>query len=134
LAVDWQPSSRFMLRGVAPESLAARYRVVPWLSLGIEGAMEGERYHLTEATSGRDDAELAYSLIKAGVAATVHWNDWLHTRAYGGATLHRRFEIFLDDESQGDLRVEPGPYAGLELWLGPSGWKTDTTAAQAQAL
>lgn len=124
IALDWQPSEVFMIRGVVPESLAARYRAAKWLTLSVEGALEGERYHLSERL-GEDEAEVASSMIKAGLGATVHWNAWCHTRLYGGAAMARRFEVYVEDESQGDLKVEAGPFAGLELVVGPSGWKAD---------
>ena len=134
LAVSWQPSERFMLRGIVPESLAARYRAVQWLTLGVEGALEGERYHLSGLASPQsadagspdvEDAEVAYSVGKVGLAATAHLQPSLHARVYGGAALHRRFEVYVDDDSQGDLRVATAPYIGIELFVGPSGWRED---------
>lgn len=133
LAVSWQPSPRFMLRGIVPESLAARYRAVQWLTLGVEGALEGERYHISgDASGGETNAEVAYSVAKVGVAATAHLNKSLHARVHGGAALRRRFEVYLDDDSQGDLRVATAPYVGVELFFGPSGWREDEEHAQAE--
>lgn len=123
IAIDWQPTPVFMIRGVVPESLAFRWRTAEWLTLGVEGALEGERYHLSERI-GVENVEVAYRVVKVGVGATVHWNPWFHTRLYGGAAAARRFEVFVDDDSQGDLKVETGPFAALELSIGPSGWKS----------
>ena len=124
LAIDWQPAERFMLRGVLPASLAVRYRLFTPITVGAEGALEGERYHLNEDDFGQE-AELAYSVIKAGLALTVHWTRSLHTRFYGGAALRRRFEPYYQDRELGGFSASPGGYAGLELFMGPSGWKSD---------
>lgn len=124
LALDWQPTERIMLRGVLPASLAVRYRLFTPITIGAEGALEGERYHLNEDDFGKD-AELAYSVVKAGLALTLHWTRFMHTRLYGGAALRRRFEPYYQDREVGGFSASPGGYAGLELWVGPSGWKSD---------
>lgn len=126
LALSWQPSEQFMIRGVVPESLAVRYRLVTWLTLGAEGSLEGERYHLSNDAIADQNAEVAHSIGKVGLAATVHCTRWLHTRLYGGAAVHRRFELYVDDDSQGDLEMDPAPYVGLEVAVGPSGWRADS--------
>ena len=133
LAVSWQPSPRFMLRGIVPESLAARYRALTWLTLAVEGGLEGERYHISgDAAGGEPNAEVAHSVAKVGVAATAHLNRSLHARLHGGAALRRRFEVYLDDDSQGDLRVATAPYVGVELFFGPSGGREDEAQVEAQ--
>jgi hypothetical protein len=33
--------------------------------------------------------------------------------------------MYVDDISRGDLDVDRSPFAGIELWLGPSGWSSD---------
>lgn len=124
IGLDWQPSPVFMIRGVVPQSLAIPYRALNWLTLGLEGALEGERYHLSDRP-GDENVEVAYRVVKVGAAATVHWTRFLHTRLYGGAATLRRFEVFIDDDSRGDLKLETGPFVGIELALGPSGWKAD---------
>jgi hypothetical protein len=94
------------------------------VSVSVTTGAKGERYHLGEDI-GAENLEVAYRVVKVGLAATVHWNPWFHSRLYGGATVARRFEVFKNDDSQGDLKVETGPYAGVELVIGPSGWKSD---------
>jgi hypothetical protein len=126
VALDWQPSDRFMVRGVVPELLAIRWCAIQWLTLGLEGALEGERYHLDDSDLEDMEVEVAYSIIKAGAAATVHCAARIHTRVYGGIAASRRFEILVDDVSQGDLEVATRPYLGIELVFGPSGWKSDS--------
>jgi hypothetical protein len=69
--------------------------------------------------------EVAHSVTKLGPSVTLHWTEWFHTRLAGGVVLDRRFELYVDDISRGDLDVNQGPYAGLELWFGPSGWSSD---------
>jgi hypothetical protein len=71
-------------------------------------------------------------LSAAPPAAAPRW--WLHTRFTGGVVLFCRFETYVDDISQGDLDVGRGPFAGLELWFGPSGWSSDAVeTAMAEA-
>jgi hypothetical protein len=128
LALDFQPSERFMIKGVVPASLGVRYRVLPPLTLGLEAALDGERYNLHAGREGDETVEVAYSAVKLGVSATVHATKSLHARVLGGAALRRRFEVFVDDESLGDIEVAPGPFVGLELWFGQSGWRSDEPA------
>jgi len=124
LAINWQPSHAFMIRGVVPVTLNIRYRPVDALTLALESALEGERYHLDRRRLGVEHAEVAYSVVKLGLAATAHIAELIHTRMYGGAALCRRFKVYVDDDEQGGgLELGSGGYAGIELWLGPSGWK-----------
>jgi hypothetical protein len=68
---------------------------------------------------------VALSVIHVVPSLTLHWTRWLHTRFTGGVVLSRRFQLYVDDISQGDLDVDRSPFAGFELWLGPSGWSSD---------
>jgi len=129
IAVNWEPSSNVLLRGVLPQFVSLRYRPEEHLTLALDSGLDGERYHLSRELVVADHAEVAYSVIKVGPSVTLHWTKWLHTRLNGGMALHRRFDMYLDDRSQGDLDVSSGPYAGLELWLGPSGWSSDAAEA-----
>jgi hypothetical protein len=95
------------------------------VTLAAEASLDGERYHLSEDDVGVAHSEVAHSLAKLGPSLTLHWTDWFHTRLAGGVVLRRRFEVYVDDDSRGDLRVNQGPYAGIELWFGPSGWSSD---------
>ena len=122
LAVAWHPSDQLVLRGVVPQSLALRYRPFRCLSFGIEGGLDGERYHLSGDEYAADEAEIAFSIAKVGLSLTAHWTEALHTRLTGGAALHRRFETYVDDDSQGDLIADTGPFLGVELWFGESGF------------
>jgi hypothetical protein len=125
VAVNWQPRSDLLLRSVLPQFLSLRYRPEQLLTLALDSGLEGERYHLSESRAGVAHAEVAYSVIKVGPSATLHWTSWFHTRLAGGVALHRRFELYDDDTSLGDLEVGRGPFAGLEIWFGPSGWSSD---------
>ena len=126
---NWEPSSEWLVRGVLPQFLAVRYRPHERVTLAVDSGLDGERYHLSEEAVGVAHGEVAYSVIKVGPSVTLHWTDWLHTRINGGMALHRRFDLFERDRSRGDLEVGSGPYAGLELWLGPSGWSSDAAEA-----
>ena len=125
VALDWQPRPDLLLRGIIPQFLALRYRAGRPVTLAIEANLEGERYHLSQDDIGVAHAEVAHRVAKIGPSVTLHWTSWFHTRVGGGLVLDRRFELYVDDISQGDLDVSKGPYAGLELWFGPSGWSSD---------
>jgi hypothetical protein len=125
VAFDWQPRPDLLLRGILPQFLALRYRAGRPVTLAVEASLEGERYHLSEQDVGVAHGEVAHSVAKLGPSLTLHWTDWFHTRLASGLVLDRRFELYVDDISQGDLDVSKGPYAGIELWFGPSGWSSD---------
>jgi hypothetical protein len=125
VAFSWEPRHDLLVRAVLPQFLSARYRAANPVTLALDASLEGERYHLGEESSGIADAEVAHSVIKAGPSVTLHWTHWFHTRFTGGVVLSRRFEVYVDDREQGELDVGRGPYAGLELWFGPSGWSSD---------
>jgi hypothetical protein len=125
VAFDWQPQPDLLVRGILPQFLALRYRAGQPVTLALEASLDGERYHLSRDDVGVAHGEVAHSLAKLGPSVTLHWTDWLHTRLAGGLVLDRRFELYIDDVSRGDLDVNRSPYAGLELWFGPSGWSSD---------
>jgi uncharacterized protein DUF6268 len=125
VAFSWEPEPDLLVRGVLPQFFSLRYRLATPVTLGLEAGMDGERYHLSEQNLGLSHAEVAHSVIKAGPSVTVHWTNWFHTRLAGGVVASRRFELYVDDISQGDLDVSHGPFAGIELWFGPSGWSSD---------
>ena len=125
VAFSWEPEPDLLVRAVLPQFFSMRYRVASPVTLGLEAGMDGERYHLSENNLGVPHAEVAHSVIKAGPSVTMHWTSWFHTRLAGGVVASRRFELYIDDISQGDLDVSHGPFAGIELWFGPSGWSSD---------
>jgi uncharacterized protein DUF6268 len=125
LAFNWEPRPDLLVRGVLPQFLALRYRAATPVTLALEASLEGERYHLAESGVGVAHAEVAHSVAKVGPSVTLHWTNWFHTRLSGGAVVRRRFEVYVDDVSRSDLRVDNSPYVGLELWFGPSGWSSD---------
>jgi len=125
VAFDWQPRPDLLLRGILPQFLALRYRAGAPVTLAVEASLDGERYHLSQDDVGVAHGEVAHRVAKVGPSVTLHWTEWFHTRLAGGVVLDRRFELYVDDISQGDLDVSKGPYAGIELWFGPSGWSAD---------
>jgi hypothetical protein len=125
VAFNWEPQPDLLVRAVLPQFLALRYRVANPVTLGVEASLDGERYHLNEQGVDLKHVEVAHSVAKLGPSVTLHWTPWLHTRLSGGVVLSRRFELYVDDISQGDLDVSRSPFAGLELWFGPSGWSSD---------
>jgi hypothetical protein len=125
VALNWEPRPDLLVRGVLPQFFAVRYRAGEPVTLAFDATLDGERYHLNEEGVNLANVEVAHSVIKVGPSVTLHWTRWLHTRFTGGAVLSRRFEMYVDDISQGDLDVDRSPFAGIELWLGPSGWSSD---------
>lgn len=124
-ALYWEPVKNFAVRGVVPASLFVSYRPARPLTLQLTGAFEGQRYHVSSdgvAPQGRKGS-LAYSIIRAGAGARVHFSKWLHFEAIAGALVMRRFELFVDDQSRGHGFLPVGPYVGTSLWVGTSGWK-----------
>jgi hypothetical protein len=115
----------FMLSLGVLQPLDDRYRAMEPVTLAIEASLDGERYHLSQDDVGVAHGEVAHSVAKLGPNLTLHWTDWLHTCLAGGVVLDRRFELYIDDVSRGDLDVNRSPYAGVELWFGPSGWSSD---------
>lgn len=125
VAFSWEPRRDLLVRAVLPQFLSVRYRAATPVTLALDASLDGERYHLGEESAGISEAEVAHSVIKAGPSVTLHWTSWLHTRFTGGVVLSRRFEVYVDDRERAELDVGRGPYAGLELWFGPSGWSSD---------
>ena len=103
-----------------PGSLSVRCRPLDRLTLSVDGALERERYHV--ALAGVEHAAVAYSAAKVGAGVTLDWSSALHTRIFGGAAIRRRFERSAGDRDLGDIDVANGPFGGVEIWLGPSGW------------
>ncbi|MEL6182199.1 MAG: DUF6268 family outer membrane beta-barrel protein, partial [Myxococcota bacterium] len=99
-------NERFRIGGVIPVLVQAAYRVTPHLTLGLQGSFQGNRYHLDEERYGVDNAEVAYSIIEAGPTAIVHLGKALHIQLVSGYTIRRRFEVFLNDESQGNAELD----------------------------
>lgn len=125
VAFSWEPRRDLLVRAVLPQFFSARYRAATPVTLSLDASLDGERYHLGEQSAGIAEAEVGHSVIKAGPSVTMHWTSWFHTRFTGGVVLSRTFDVYVDNRERAELDVGRGPYAGLELWFGPSGWSSD---------
>jgi hypothetical protein len=101
------------------------WRALPELTMGINGGLDGNRYHLSSNEVPVDSAELAYSVTSAGPVMIVHVTRTLHLHIESGMTIRRRFELFLDDTSQGSGGLESTWYVGARVRFGASGWRSD---------
>lgn len=123
--ISWEPIDTFAIRATLPVSTLVAWR--PWrpLTLQLTATLDGQRYNLSEERNGGHTGALAYSLIKLGPGARLHFNKLIHLELLGGAVVARRFERFVDGHSIGSASMPPAPYVGFSLWLGGSGWQSD---------
>ncbi|HWL87249.1 MAG TPA: DUF6268 family outer membrane beta-barrel protein [Polyangiaceae bacterium] len=126
IALNWQPVDRFRVRGFVPALVNIEYRVTPWLTAGIRGTIEGNRYHISEKSTGLNNLQLAYSVITVGPKVTFRLADLLHLDVYAAGAFNRRFETFVDGNSTGSAYLAPVVFFGARLWVGPSGWRDDS--------
>jgi len=94
--------------------------------------MKGNRYHLDEETFDVSEAEVAYSVIQAGPVVTYHINPFLHAEITGGWTIQRRVEILLSDQTLDVSYLENSPFISARIRFGPSGWRSDKKAMEAE--
>jgi len=128
VALNWQLGDRFRVRGFVPALLNIEYRATPWLTAGIRGTFEGNRYHLSEKSTGGDNVQLAYSTITVGPKVTFGLSDLLNVDVYASFAFNRRFEVFVDGDSTGSSYLAPVLFFGARLWVGPSGWRTNAAS------
>ncbi len=102
----WYPSEKWFLEGTLPLELDAGYRASKALSFGLEAALRGYQYRLTEDAPW-DDAVLRYSEVRAGLFADYGFWKNLHVRLSGGAALAQTFELRDDDN---DRKLADGDY------------------------
>ncbi|MFN3200433.1 MAG: DUF6268 family outer membrane beta-barrel protein [Bradymonadia bacterium] len=125
VALDWHFSETLRLSGVVPARVMFAWRAAPSLTMALAGSLTGNRYHISEERVGVEDAELAYSMARVGPTVVWHIHPMLHFRAQAGATILRRYEVFIGDERRGDGSLDNGPFFGVRLRVGPSGWRSD---------
>ncbi|MDF2695892.1 MAG: hypothetical protein K0S65_4275 [Labilithrix sp.] len=126
----WQMSKDARLIGAAPSTLSFEYRLKPWLSSGFRAAFNGNRYHFGEAKYGQERLQLAYSNVVVGPKLVFSAGEWLHLEAYAAVTAYRRYDIYLDGDSVGNVSLAPTMGYGVRLWFGPSFWRQpDVTGA-----
>lgn len=113
---------RFRIRGFAPVWLTAEYHCLDWLDVGVRSNLDGNRFHLGQATWNLDQAELAYSNLTVGPKVTFNFTDWLHLDVYAAGAVYRRFEVFQNDESYLRSDLSPVIGYGARFWIAPSGW------------
>jgi len=126
IALNWQPTESFRVRGFVPALVNIEYRVTPWLTPGIRGTFEGNRYHISEKSTGLENLQLAYSVITVGPKVTFRLADLLHLDVYAAGAFNRRFETYVDGNSTGSAYLAPVVFFGARLWVGPSGWHNDS--------
>ncbi len=124
-ALYWEPVRNFAVRGVIPSSAYVTWRPATLVTLELMSALDGQRFHLSDRSWGDRDASVAYSLVKVGAGARVHFGKLAHLELLGGAVVARRFELFVDDRSDAGGTIPPAPFFGVNLWLGTSGWQSD---------
>lgn len=129
-ALYWEPVRSFAIRGVIPSSLYVTWRPVEPLTLELMSALDGQRFHLSDRAWGDHQATVAYSLLKVGAGARFHFGKLVHLEVLGGIVTARRFELFVDDRSTVDGAIPTAPFAGINLWFGTSGWRSDLKRAE----
>ncbi|WP_394829245.1 DUF6268 family outer membrane beta-barrel protein [Pendulispora albinea] len=125
VALNWEITDRTRVRGFVPALLNVEYRASPWLTVGVRGTLEGNRFHLSGTKYGRDNLQLAYSTVTVGPKMTFRLADLLHLDVYASAAVWRRYEVFIDGDSVTDKYLSPVALFGARLWVGPSGWRGD---------
>jgi len=125
IGVNWQITNDFRIRGFVPSMLNVEYRALPWLTVGLRGTFEGNRFHLSEKGYGISHLELAYSTITVGPKVTFRLTDMMHLDVYSSVAVMRRFEVFRNDDSLDSSYLNPTVFGGIRLWFGPAGWRTD---------
>ncbi|WP_394849860.1 DUF6268 family outer membrane beta-barrel protein [Pendulispora brunnea] len=129
IGVNWQINNEFRIRGFIPARLDVEYRALPWLTVGLRGTFEGNRFHLSEKQYGASDLQLAYSIITVGPKVTFRLADMMHLDVYSSVAVMRRYEALRDGDSLGSAYLHPTVLSGIRLWFGPSGWRTDQDPA-----
>ncbi|WP_394829246.1 DUF6268 family outer membrane beta-barrel protein [Pendulispora albinea] len=127
IAVNWEPSERFRIRGGAPV-LNVDYRATPWLTVGLRAAFEGNVFHLGGQKDGQKDVQFSYMTIQTGPKATINLSDSTHLDLYASATPMRRFEYFVDGTSKRDGYLPVVVGLGARLWFGSEGWRSNPWA------
>ncbi|WP_394845038.1 DUF6268 family outer membrane beta-barrel protein [Pendulispora brunnea] len=128
IAMNWEISDRFRIRGALPSQLNVEYRAAPWLSLGIRGALDANAFHLSSRKYGEDNMQLSYMTVNVGPKATLNFSDNTHLDLYASATVLRRYEYFVDGDSKRDGLLPAVMTFGARLWFGSAGWRSDPWA------
>jgi hypothetical protein len=123
LMLNLRVSERARVRGFVPSYLSAEYRTTNWLDVGVRATFEGNRFHLGEQKFGAPNLELAYSTLTVGPKVTFSPTDWIHVDLYAAGAVHRRYEVFQDDDSVAKYKLSPVVAYGARFWIGPSGWE-----------
>ena len=130
VVLNWRITDRLRLRGFVPAAVNFEYRATPWLTTGLRGTLDGNTFH-SGHQYGTDGLELAYSTLSVGPKLTFNLVGWTNLDVYAAAAVRRRYEIFVDGNSQNTTYLPPVVAFGARLWFGPSGWKSDPSAQPA---
>jgi len=125
IALNWEISERFRVRGAIPASLNVEFRAAPWLTLGIRGALDANVFHLSGRKYGEPDMQFSYMTVNVGPKATVNLSDTTHLDLYASASAMRRYEYFVDGNSTRDGYLPSVITLGARLWFGSGGWRSD---------
>lgn len=120
--INWRISENARLRGVIPASVAIEYRAAPWLAVGIRGAYDGNRYHLSENSYGVAHMQLAYSAISVGPKMTAYLADFVNVDVYLGVPVYRRYAAYVDGDQIASEQLTPVVGGGIRVWIGDSKW------------
>jgi hypothetical protein len=119
----WRISENLRLRGVLPASFALEYRPAKWLSAGVRGALEGNRYHLSEEKFGAGDLQLAYSTFNVGPKLTFHLGNLVNIDLYASMPVYRRYTAYFQGNDISNTDLSPVMGYGIRFWIGPNGWE-----------
>ncbi len=122
VSLELKLSHRTRLRGLVPTLLVFEHRAADWLTAGVVGSLNGNRYHLDPAKYHSQDPELAYAVYSVAPRLSFSFTPALHADIYAGIAVFRRFEVFENRASVGANSLKPGAAGGLRLWVGLEGW------------
>ncbi len=118
LYIDWKPAPKMIVKGIIPSNLLVGRQMTSWYDLGVELAIDGNRFHGSPSKFETSRPFLRYSEGTLSALSRFHFTEWLHLNVSTGWGFFRNFEFFEGNDQVQSFDLKKVSYFSSQLVLG----------------
>ncbi|MEP1095453.1 MAG: DUF6268 family outer membrane beta-barrel protein [Cyclobacteriaceae bacterium] len=116
--LDWRPTPKVIVKGIIPSNLLVGRKMTNWFDLGMELAVDGNRFHGSPTKFGNARPFMRYSEGTLSALSRFHFAEWLHLNIYTGWGFFRNFEFYEGNDQVRSFDLKKVSYFSTQVVFG----------------
>lgn len=116
--LDWKPNPKVIVKGIIPANLLVGRKMNSWFDLGVELAVDGNRFHGSPTKFGNAKPFMRYSEGTLSTLSRFHFKEWLHLNVYAGWGFFRNFEFYEGNNKEQSFDLKKVGYFSTQIVFG----------------